>query len=162
MSGGWIRDTFSLCVFLLCILGASAVIGWVTSTQIPLWYQQLVHPSIAPPNWVFAPVWTLLYISIAVSGWLVLRQRQLSGWSLTLYLLKLLLNFAWSFVFFAFHQIGWAFVEIIILWVVIMLNVVVFYRCNRWAAVCLVPYGLWVSFALILNGAFWVLNSPLV
>jgi len=125
------------------------------------WYAALDKPSWNPPNWVFAPVWTLLYLLMAVAAWLVWRGAGLAGAGLALgcYLVQLAMNAAWSWLFFGEHRIGVALVEIIVLWFAIALTALLFRRHNRLAALLLVPYLLWVSYASSLNFALWRLNG---
>lgn len=124
------------------------------------WYAGLVKPSWNPPNWVFGPVWTVLYFCIGLSGWLVWRR---SGWrsaapALVVYALQLILNAAWSWLFFGLHRPGLAFAEIVVLWIGILATVLMFKRLSRPAAWLLLPYLCWVGFAAALNLALWQLN----
>jgi len=117
------------------------------------WYERLEKPSWRPPNWLFAPVWTLLYATIAVSGWLVWREVGLDGGALplTVYVIQLLLNAAWSPIFFGLHRIGWALMEMTLMWLSIAATIILFYPISTGAAALLLPYLCWVSFALVLN-----------
>lgn len=124
------------------------------------WYAQLVKPSWNPPSWVFGPVWTTLYLMMAVAAWLVWKE---TGWQrgrrpLGLYLAQLVLNFFWTIVFFGLHRPGAALVEIAVLWVLIVLTAMAFFRVRRLAGALLVPYLAWVSFASVLNFELWRLN----
>lgn len=153
------KNFVSLIVFLGVCLGIAAVAGFVTVANIPTWYADLAKPSFTPPNAIFGPVWTLLYILIAVSGWMVWRMIGFSpDRPLVIYGLQLALNFAWSFIFFGAHLIGLAVVDILLLWIAILWNIVMFWRVDRVAAALLVPYLAWVSFASALNIAVWQLN----
>lgn len=158
MQQSWPRKLISLCVFFGIILLLSGVIGWITSDNIASWYGLLNHPAITPPNWIFGPVWTLLYCMIAISGWLVYQKNKLYGRVLWVYLIQLVLNFCWSLIFFMCHQIGLALLEIALLWGVILVNILIFYRYSKVSAFLLIPYLLWVSFALCLNLSFWLIN----
>lgn len=124
------------------------------------WYLALNKPDWHPPTWVFGPVWSTLYLMMAVSAWLVWQQggfaRQLRP--LTLFLVQLVLNAAWSPLFFGLKQPGIAFAEILLLWLAIAATIVSFHRVHRIAAWLLVPYIAWVSFAAFLNGVLWQLN----
>jgi translocator protein len=124
------------------------------------WYASLNKPSWNPPSWLFGPVWSTLYVMMAVSAWLVWRQggfiRQ--RWPLSIFLVQLVLNAAWSPLFFGLKQPGVAFAEIIVLWLAIAWTIAVFWRVHRVAAWLLVPYLAWVSFAAVLNGTLWHLN----
>jgi len=150
-----------LLLFIAVCLGAGVAGSLATSSQIAGWYQSLNKPSWTPPNSWFGPVWTALYIMMAVAAWLVWRRggfRQQAR-PLTIFGIQLLLNTAWSFIFFGAHQIGLALLEILILWVAILATISAFYRQSRVAAALLVPYLLWVSYASALNGAIWRLNG---
>jgi len=123
------------------------------------WYATLAKPEWNPPAWIFGPVWTLLYMLMAVAAWLVWKRN---GWQrpLWLYLVQLALNAAWTPVFFGANQIGWAFVEIIALWAAILVTMLAFLRVSKAAGWMLVPYLAWVSFAAFLNFSLWRLNAP--
>lgn len=130
-------------------------------SEIPTWYAALVKPAISPPNWVFGPVWTTLYILMAVAAWLV----YLKGWehpgvkaALAVYALQLVLNALWSYIFFGMHALGAAFVELVVLWLSIAATMYLFYAIAPLAAALLVPYLAWVSFAGCLNYLLWTLN----
>jgi len=151
-------------IFLLFWLGlcfAVAGIGgrW-TANEIPKWYRTLVRPRIAPPNWVFAPIWTLLYALMAIAAWQVSLSASspLRTWGLGLFLVQLALNCAWTWIFFRQHALGAALVEMVLLWVAIAATTLVFVRVAPAAAWLLAPYLLWVSFAAVLNAAYWRLN----
>jgi tryptophan-rich sensory protein len=124
------------------------------------WYAQLTKPAWNPPNWIFGPVWTALYTMMAVAAWLVWRrggfaaQRQ----PLTLFLVQLLLNAAWSPLFFGLHNPGLALAEILLLWLAILGTLIAFWKVQRFAGVMLLPYLAWVSFATALNFSLWQLN----
>ena len=125
------------------------------------WYERLKKPSWRPPNWLFAPAWTVLYLMIAVAGWLVWRQAGLAGAGLALavYAVQLTLNAAWSPLFFGLHRPDLGFVDIILLWMSILTTIVLFGPIHSVAALLLVPYLAWVTFAGALNFAVWHLNS---
>ena len=120
-------------------------------------YQSLQQPAWAPPSWLFGPVWTVLYVMIAVSGWLVWRR---TGWTtaLTVYAAQLALNAAWTPIFFGFGQYGLALVDIAVLWLLIGATIWLFRPVSRPAPLLLVPYWLWVTFATALNFAIWHAN----
>jgi len=124
------------------------------------WYRQLKKPTWNPPNWLFGPVWTVLYLLIAVSAWLVWRKYGLAGASaaLAFFVLQLVLNAAWSWLFFRRHSIAGAFVDILALWVTILILLMMFWRLETLAGILLVPYLTWVSFAAVLNGTILGLN----
>jgi len=138
----------------------AGVSGSWTASEVPGWYRTLVRPSIAPPNWVFGPVWTLLYAMMAVAAWQVWESPSspLRTLGLALFLVQLILNFAWSLIFFRQHAIGAALVEVVALWAAIGATTLVFCRVSPAAAWLMAPYWAWVSFASVLNAAFWRLN----
>ena len=154
------RDWLGLAAFIALCLAISVLGGWVTAQSVGDWYRTLQKPFFNPPNWLFAPVWTLLYLSIAFSGWRVWRARGLSGASaaMTVYATQLALNLAWSFLFFGARMIGVALADIVLLLTVILANAAMFARIDRIAGWLLVPYAVWVAFAGALNFALWRLN----
>jgi len=122
------------------------------------WYAGLRKPAWNPPNWLFAPVWTLLYAMMAVAAWLVWRDAGLSR-EITLFVVQLLLNAAWTWLFFGLKRPGLAFVEIVALWLAILGTLVVLWSVRPLAALLLAPYLAWVTFAAALNAALWRLNG---
>lgn len=124
------------------------------------WYQDLEQPSWNPPDWVFGPVWSVLYIAIAVSGWLVWRAQTWSRTRVPLIIwgIQLALNLLWTALFFGLEQPGLAVIEIAILWLAIVATIVTFWPISRLAAVMLVPYLAWVSYAAALTYSIWSLN----
>jgi benzodiazapine receptor len=130
------------------------------------WYESLRKPAWNPPAWIFAPVWTALYVLIGMSGWLVWREVwgrnakvQVAGRAaLGLFGIQLVLNGAWSWIFFGLHRPGVAFAEILMLWAAIVATLVAFWRVRPLAGALLLPYLAWVSFAAVLNGTLWLLN----
>jgi len=164
MSTGAVRtragDLLGLGGFLVLCLAISAIGGWVTADSVGTWYRTLQKPVFNPPDWVFAPVWILLYLLIALAGWRVWRRVGLSGAraGMVAYSAQLALNLAWSFLFFGGRLIGIALAEILLLLVVIGVNAVLFWRVDRLAGWLLVPYVAWVAFACVLNFALWRLN----
>lgn len=137
------------------------VSGFFTATGVESWYQTINKPSWNPPNWVFAPVWTTLYIMMGVALFLVWKSDSseiLKRTAITLFTIQLFLNFFWSFIFFGQQEIGWALVEIIAMWLFILLTIFAFANVSKLAAWLLVPYISWVSFATILNYTIWKLN----
>lgn len=146
-------------VWVVICLAISAIAGWVTGHNIESWYIHLVKPAYNPPSWVFAPVWTVLYIMIGISGGLLWRERQLSPLTWWCYIVQLVFNFAWSFIFFGAHAIGWALADIIVLWLMILTTLILAYQHKPVVSWMLLPYWLWVSFAAILNSSIYALNS---
>jgi tryptophan-rich sensory protein len=125
------------------------------------WYESLAKPSWRPPNWLFAPVWSTLYVLIAISGWLVWRQAGMAAVAsaLALYFVQLFLNGVWTPAFFGLHRPGLALVVIVVLWLSILATIGMFWPISMLAAILLVPYLLWTSFASFLNFRIWQLNS---
>jgi tryptophan-rich sensory protein len=156
---GHSRDFAALAVFLTICLGVMAIGGAITSTTVGTWYQTLAKPAFAPPDWVFGPVWTTLYIMMAIAGWLAWRRAGLRNPALSLFFAQLALNLAWSGLFFGMRWIGLAFIEILILWIAIAMTMRVFWGIDRIAAVLFVPYLVWVGYAAALNGAIWAING---
>jgi len=132
-----------------------------TSKSIANWYQFLNKPSFAPPNWLFAPVWTILFLMMAIAVFLVWQKRKAIPikTALILYLVQLILNAFWSVIFFGFRNPALAFFEIIVLWLLILFTLMNFYKINKIAGFLFLPYLLWVSFATILNLSIWLLNE---
>jgi Tryptophan-rich sensory protein (mitochondrial benzodiazepine receptor homolog) len=150
------RSWLALLLFGLAVAAAAAVGGLgVAGTAAE--YRSLVTPSWAPPSWLFGPVWTALYVMIALAGWVAWRK---AGWTagLTWYAIQLVLNAAWTPLFFG---AGWyvaALVDIVALWLALGVTVVLFWRTSRLAALLLVPYWVWVTYATALNAAIVALN----
>ncbi len=154
------RDVIGLVLFLALCLAVSGIGGAITATSVDTWYQSLQKPPFNPPDWIFAPVWTALYVMMAIAGWRVWRRDGIESRrsALALFAVQLGLNLAWSLVFFGLQRIGLAFAEIVILLIAIIANTIMFWRIDRLAGVLFVPYALWVAYAAVLNGALWVLN----
>ena len=152
----WISLIFWL-VVCFAVAGLSAT--W-SGSAVRTWYTTLARPWIAPPNWVFGPVWTLLYalMAIAVARVTQAAPSGVKSTAIALFVLQLALNFAWSWIFFRSHQIGWALAEIVILWIAILFTTLAFARLSSTAAWLMTPYLAWVSFATLLNAEFWRLN----
>ncbi|MCA1566666.1 MAG: tryptophan-rich sensory protein [Acidobacteria bacterium] len=149
------------CAVVACF--AAAGIGSLyTTPAIPVWYASLQKPAWNPPNWLFGPVWTLLYLSMAVAVWLVWRERGFTagagGLPLALFAVQLILNALWSIIFFGWKRPGLALVEIFFLWAAIFATMLSFWRISLIAAWLMWPYLLWVTFAGFLNLTIWKLN----
>ncbi len=132
-----------------------------TSASIPTWYATLTRPELAPPNWVFGPVWTLLFILMGIASFLIFQkgyERRDVRIALSLYGAQLILNLLWSLLFFGARNPGLAFAEIVVLWLVLFLTIKKFWPLSKTSAYLLVPYILWVSFAGYLNYSIWILN----
>lgn len=145
----------SLIVFLAAV-AAAALTGSRFSPGD--WYEALVKPPWNPPNWLFGPVWTLLYIGIAVAGWRVWRASRRLSPALVLWIVQLVLNTAWSWLFFGLHQPDLAFVDITLLLLTIVAFVFAARPLDRVASWLFVPYGLWVAYAASLNLYIWRFN----
>lgn len=145
-----------LCILLPLLVGG--VSGFFTSQSIPNWYVYLNKPSFNPPDYLFGPVWTLIYIIMGISFYLILNKPKVNWLLVGIFITQLILNFFWSFIFFNSHNLGLALVEIIILWASILTMIILFYKTNKWAAVLNIPYLLWVSFATLLNYSIYSLN----
>ena len=154
------RDIAGLLVVLVICFGVSVAGGAVTASSVGTWYQALQKPPFNPPDWLFAPVWTVLYVMMAVAGWRVWRKHGLRGAraAMALFGIQLALNLAWSFVFFGYRLIGAALIEIVVLLVAIVLTTILLWRRDRFAGVLFIPYAGWVAFATALNFALWQLN----
>lgn len=144
--------------FVIFCLIISGFAGWVTKSNLTLWYDGLVKPSFAPPDIVFGPVWTILYIMIGFAGGRAWLQRHTQPALWYAYAVQLILNFIWSFIFFGAHSIVGGLIDIILLWLAIAVTVILAFRCDRATAYWLLPYWAWVTFAAALNYQFWVLN----
>lgn len=125
------------------------------------WYASLEKPWFTPPNWVFGPAWTTLYCLMAIAGWLVWRERTTSkvGPALGLFVVQLVVNAAWSYLFFGAHRVGAALVDVALLDVCVLVTTILFWRIRPLAGLLLVPYLAWIGFATALNYGVWQLNS---
>lgn len=147
-----------LALFVIICLAVGLGAGWATQQSVTDWYPTLVKPSWNPPNWVFGPVWTLLYIMMAVAGWLVWRNGTDVKPALTLFFSQLALNFAWSFLFFGARSPWLGLVGIAMLLLAVATTTFVFWRITKPAGLLFVPYLAWVTFASLLNLTIWRLN----
>ncbi|WBB54769.1 TspO/MBR family protein [Verrucosispora sp. WMMD573] len=152
-AGKW----WALAGFAVAVL-AAAVIGNLAASGAADQYANLDRPAWSPPSWLFGPVWSVLYVTMAVAAWLVWR-RVGFGAALGAWAVQLVLNAAWTPLFFAGDRYGLALAEIVLLWLAIGVTVLLFARANRVAAVLLLPYWAWVTFAAALNYSIWQLNS---
>ena len=148
----------------LGLTAVAATLGGIASTRDVSLYATLVRPAWAPPAWLFGPAWSLLYILMATSAWLVWRRHGFrdAGTSLMLFVVQLALNALWTWLFFAWRLGGIALAELLVLWVMIVVTIAMFWKLHRLAAVLLVPYLSWVSFAGVLNFALWRLNPAVL
>ncbi len=147
--------SLSLALFVVVVLGGGLVIGFLIPPGE--WYGRLVKPAFNPPGWVFGPVWTVLYVMVAVAGWRV-WQRDRSGWLMRLWWAQLVLNFSWTPIFFGVHRIGLGLVVILLLLAAILAFIALAGRRERAAAWLFAPYAAWVAFAAVLNASLSVLN----
>ncbi len=150
-----------LFISILIPLLVGGISGLFTSSAVEGWYAVANKPSFNPPNWIFAPVWTTLYVLMGIAFYMVWKSDAFSGVKQTaiiLFAVQLTLNFFWSFIFFKLQQPGWALVEITFMWLAILFTILSFGKISATAAWLLVPYICWVSFALVLNYAIWKLN----
>ncbi|MFA5387717.1 MAG: TspO/MBR family protein [Candidatus Paceibacterota bacterium] len=152
---------------LLFFIAAAGIVQFAgslfTFEAVINWYPSLNKPAFNPPSWIFAPVWTILYLLIALSGWLVWKKREekksLVDFALTAYSLQLFLNVLWSYLFFQLRSPAAGMAGIIFLWAAIVWNMNIFRKISKKAFYLLAPYLAWVSFAAILNFAVWRLNA---
>ena len=142
-------------------LGVGALGAWATLQSVKTWYPTLNKPSFNPPDWLFRPVWTTLYVLIGIAAYLVwIRRDKIVHFPRTvaIYLIQLILNLGWSFIFFYLREVGFALTEIILLLIIIVINASMFYKINKWAGLIFIPYILWVSFASFLTYNIFILN----
>lgn len=154
-----LRQTLGLAGWALLTFTAAGL-GAIASVDAGAFYAELARPSWAPPAWLFGPVWSALYALMAVSAWLVWRDRGFTGarTALVLFIMQLAANALWSWLFFAWHQGALAFAEVLVLWGLIVATIVSFQRISTLAAVLLYPYLAWCTFAAALTFAIWSLN----
>jgi translocator protein len=155
------RQAIGLTVSIAVCFAAAGIGSLMTMSSIGGWYAALAKPAWTPPNWVFGPVWSLLYLAMAVAAWMVWRQVGFprAASALNLFAVQLVLNVCWSAIFFGAHRPGLAFVEILLLWLLILATMVAFRLLSRAAAWLMAPYLLWVAFAAALNFSIWRLNA---
>ncbi|MBK7149713.1 MAG: tryptophan-rich sensory protein [Bacteroidetes bacterium] len=147
-----------LCISLPMLIGGAS--GFATASSLSDWYLTINKPSFNPPNWVFGPVWTVLYLLMGISLFLILKSENAprKRTAILVFLFQLTLNFWWSIIFFSLESPAWALLEIVLLWCSILLMIFVFRKINHTAAYLQIPYLVWVNFAAILNAAIWYLN----
>jgi len=150
-----------LVISIVIPLFAGFIGSQFTTPKIPTWYAGLVKPSFNPPSWLFGPVWTLLFILMGVALYIIwqnTKRKKSRDVAIIAFGVQLVLNILWSILFFGMHSPGYAFIEIFVLWIAILVNIILFFRLNKTAGLLLLPYILWVSFASVLNGAIYFLN----
>lgn len=152
--------------FVGWLVGTSiaGALGALASVRAASFYGALTRPDWAPPAWLFGPVWSVLYLLMATAAWLVWREHGFdrARRALTLFIVQLVANALWTWLFFAWRQGGLALVELVVLWLLIAMTIAAFWRMNRVAGALLVPYLAWVSFAGALNFALWRLNPAIL
>ena len=157
-----IKKYLKLAVSLTICLSAGAIGSVFTSSSVDSWYRTLNKPPFNPPSWLFAPVWTALYIMMGISLFLAWSsrstQRNKKNIALSFFAVQILLNIMWSALFFGLQNPFLAFVEIILLWIAIIITIALFRKISALAGYLLVPYFLWVTFAAILNYSIFILN----
>jgi len=148
----------------LAVSFAAAALGGFASAGAGDFYQQLVRPAWAPPGWLFAPAWTVLYLLMGVASWLIWRERNARKvkTALALFLVQLAVNALWTWLFFVWRLGALAFAEILVLWVLILCTVLAFWRVRLIAGVLLIPYLAWVAYASLLTYAVWQRNPALL
>lgn len=153
-------DLIALAFFVALCLGIGALGAAVVATSVDTWYAELAKPSFTPPDSVFGPIWTVLYVLMAIAAWRVWRaaDRDTRRGPLTLFALQLALTLGWTVVFFGLEKIGAALATIVVLDVGVVVTTLAFRPIDRWAGLLMLPYLVWVAFATVLNIAIWRLN----
>lgn len=156
-----LRQTIGLAVSIAVCSVAAGLGSLVTAPSLSGWYAALAKPAWTPPHWIFGPVWSLLYLAMAIAAWLVWRGVGFvrGAAALNLFGVQLVLNVCWSAIFFGAHSPGTAFAEILLLWLAILATMIAFRAHSRTAAWLMLPYLLWVAFAVALNFSIWRLNA---
>lgn len=153
------HSALALLGFLAASFAVSALGGLATASSITTWYPTLAKPSFNPPNWLFGPVWTMLYITVAVAGWRVWRRAGFTdNRAYAAFGAQLALNLLWPALFFGLQRLGLALAGLVLLWISIAVTLLMFWRHDRIAALLFAPYLAWVTFAGALNAAIWWLN----
>ena len=161
MGSSRLREVLRLVVSIVVCQLAGGLGAIFTTPAIPTWYASLERPGFQPPNWLFFPVWTTLYTLMGIAAFLVwrkgLHERRVRV-ALGIFAIQLVLNTAWTIIFFGLYSLFGAVIAIVFLWIAILINIVTFWRISKVAGALLIPYILWVSFAGILNYSVWMLN----
>jgi len=156
----WFCGWAGLALSMLACLAVGGLGGLFTASSVSTWYPELSKPSWTPPGWLFGPVWTALYVMMAVALWLAWRARpEAAGACAALFAIQLGLNLGWSVVFFGLRQPGWAVAEIVVLWCAIAATVWRLWLCTPVAGLLMLPYLAWVTFAAALTAAIWRMNG---
>jgi tryptophan-rich sensory protein len=156
-----LKDILRLVLFVVICQSAGLLGAFFTFKAIPDWYATLEKPFFSPPNYLFGPVWTILYTLMGISSYLIFKKefnKKATREALKIFFVQLLLNSAWSVIFFGFRNPGLAFIEILVLWCLILMTILKFRKISKAASYLLIPYFLWVTFASILNLAIFTLN----
>ncbi|MES2775240.1 MAG: TspO/MBR family protein [Bacteroidota bacterium] len=156
------NNTLKLIISIIIPLAVGGISGYLTATGVDSWYATVQKPSFNPPNWIFGPVWTSLYILMGIGLFLVWKQPAATpfrGTAIAIFIVQLVLNFFWSIIFFKLEKPGLAFAEIVILWIAILLMIIYFIKVKPVAGYLQIPYLCWVSFASVLNFYIWNLNK---
>ena len=156
-------DAIKLIVSIVASFAAAGIGSLFTFKAIPTWYQGLKKPPYTPPNWVFGPVWTTLYILMGISVFLVWQKGLVTNGAMlafTLFWIQLALNALWSIIFFGMKSKGGGVITIIVLWLLILATIIASFQVSAWVGALLIPYIVWVSIASYLNIGVWLLNKP--
>lgn len=157
------EDAFKLIISIVASFAAGGIGSLFTFKTIPTWYQGLKKPPYTPPDWVFGPVWTALYIMMGISVFLIWQKGlAVDGATLafTLFWIQLVINTSWSIIFFGTKSKGGGLITIIVLWLLILATIIASFQVAIWSGVLLIPYIVWVSIASYLNLGIWLLNRP--
>lgn len=157
-----LSDNWKLAICILICQFTGIISGLLTTTQNNVWFNTIVKPSWNPPGYLFGPVWTVLYLLMAISLWIVWKSdsnESMKQEAMLFFAAQLFLNFWWTILFFKFHSPLWAFVDILIMIVIIFITIFRFSEISKTAAWLLVPYISWVCFAALLNYNLWKLNT---
>ena len=161
-SSGVISDNWKLVICIVICQAVGLTSGFLTNTQNNLWYDTIVKPSWNPPGYLFGPVWTVLYLLMAISLWMIWKSKapeKKKFQAELIFAAQLFLNFWWTIIFFKFQAPEWAFAEILLMIILILVTIFKFAEISKTAAWLLVPYISWVCFAAILNYNLWTLNK---
>jgi tryptophan-rich sensory protein len=155
------KNFLGLLTAIIVCFAAGAFGSIFTAPNIPFWYASLAKPAFNPPNWIFGPVWTLLYSLMGIALYMVWNkgmEKPEVKFALRVFFVQLVLNALWSYFFFGLHWLLFAYIELVVLWIFILWNIIAFTKISKPAAWLLVPYLCWVSFASFLNLGVWWLN----
>jgi len=154
-----LRSNLFFLIFLCVIIG-NGLGGYFTFISVETWYQTLNKPSFNPPDWVFGPIWTILYIFMGISIWLIIKKEpsKTRTIGIRIFWLQLFFNIFWTYLFFRIQKIGISFIEIIFLFFLIFINIIYFFKVDKIASYLLIPYLFWVMYASLLTYNIWVLN----